>query len=82
MPEIGEHFEWLAKEMARMDREKGHEIVFDDAYLAARLPASLDLCRNQIRFFERSHIVYVREAPVAESPTVSVTSRSTQGDAH
>lgn len=73
MPAIYEHFEWLAKEMARMDRAKGQEIVFDDAYLAARLPASLDWCRDQLRFFERSRAVYVREAPVAESPSTSVT---------
>jgi hypothetical protein len=72
MPEIYEHFEWLARAMARMDRQKGHEILFDDAYLAARLPDSLEWCRDQIRFVERSRVVYVREAPVAEPPTASV----------
>ena len=72
MPEIYEHFEWLATQMARMDRVKGHEIVFDEAYLAARLPDSLVWCRDQIRFFEGSRVVYVREAPAAESPAASV----------
>jgi hypothetical protein len=67
MPAIFEHFEWLAQEMARMDRDKGHPIVFDAAYLAARLPDSLEACRDQIRFFERSRVVFVRESPVASS---------------
>jgi len=73
MPAIYEHFQWLAEEMARIDRERGQEITFDAAYLAARLPDSLDWCLSQIRSFERSRVVYVREAPVAGSPTVSVT---------
>jgi hypothetical protein len=76
MPAILEHFEWLAKEMAGIDRRKGQEIVFDAAYLAARLPASLDRCTSQLRFFERSRAVYLGEAPVAETVTGPVTEKA------
>jgi hypothetical protein len=69
MPAIFEHFEWLAKEMARMDRQKGQELAFDDAYLAARLPSSLERCRDELRFFERSRVAYLRETPIAASAT-------------
>ena len=71
MPAIFEHFEWLAREMGRMDRQKGREVVFDDAFLAARLSSSLEACRDALHFFERSRIVYVRESPVAASPTAA-----------
>lgn len=68
MNAIYEHFEWLAGEMAGIDRARGGVIVFGDAYLAARLPSSLESCRDQIRIFERSKVVHVRNAPEAEAP--------------
>jgi len=68
MSAIYEHFEWLAGEMAGIDRARGEVVVFDDAYLANHRPASIESCRDQIRIFERSKIVYVRDAPEAEGP--------------
>jgi hypothetical protein len=65
---IYEHSEWLADEMAGMDRARGGSVVFDDAFLAAQLPASLESLRDQIRIFERLKVVYVRDPPEAEAP--------------
>ncbi|MBI3751023.1 MAG: hypothetical protein HY263_05115 [Chloroflexi bacterium] len=68
MSAIFEHFEWLAGEMARMDRARGEVVVFDEAYLANRWQSSLASLRDQIRVFERSKVVYVRDAPEATAP--------------
>ena len=68
MSAIYEHFEWLASEMAGIDRARGGVIVFDDAYLANLRPESLESLRDRIRIFERSKVVYVRDAPEAEAP--------------
>ena len=38
MSAIYEHFEWLAGEMAGMDRARGGVVVFDDTYLAGLRP--------------------------------------------
>jgi hypothetical protein len=65
MAAIFEHFEWLAREMAGMDRARGTVVVFDDAYLTNRRPESLEMLRDRIRTFERSKVVYVRDAPEA-----------------
>jgi len=72
LPAIYEHFEWLAHEMARIDRQNGHEVIFDDAYLAGLLPGALQFCRDEIRFFERARIVYVRESRLEASTTDAV----------
>lgn len=68
MSAIYEHFEWLAREMAAMDRARGGVVVFDDAYLAGRRPETLEAIRDRIRIFERSKVVYVRNAPDVEGP--------------
>ncbi len=68
MSAIYEHFEWLAGEMAGMDRARGGVVVFDDTYLAGLRQSTLESCRDQIRIFERSKVVYVRNAPDTELP--------------
>jgi hypothetical protein len=49
-----------------MDRARGESIVFDEAYLAAQLPRSLEACRDHLRVFDRLKVVHVRDAPEAE----------------
>jgi hypothetical protein len=67
MPAIFEHFEWLAGDMHRMDRARGGGIVIDDEYLASHRQTSLESLRDQIRAFERSKVVYVRDAPAPDA---------------
>ena len=67
MTAIYEHFEWLAGEMARMDRARGGGVVFDDEYLANHRQSSLETMRDQIRAFERWKVVYVRKAPAEDA---------------
>jgi len=67
MSAIYEHFEWLAGAMAGMDRARGEVVVFDDAYLADRRPTSLEMLRDLLRIFERTKVVYVRDAPDSEA---------------
>lgn len=67
MAAIFEHFEWLAGDMRRIDRERGGAIVIDDAYLASHRQASIETLLDQIRAFERSKVVYVRDAPAPDA---------------
>jgi hypothetical protein len=68
MNAIYEHFEWLAREMAAMDRARGEGVVFDEAYLAARVPRSLQACRDRLRIFDRLKVVHVRDASETAVP--------------
>jgi hypothetical protein len=68
MNAIYEHFEWLARQMAAMDRARGEGVVFDEAYLVAQLPRQVEVCRDRLRIFDRLKVVHVRDASETEVP--------------
>jgi hypothetical protein len=52
VPELHEAFEWLAREMARLDRKTGEATVIDAAFVAASRPQRLRNYRDRIAVAE------------------------------
>ncbi len=65
MPEIYEHFEWLAGRMAKLDREAGAQLSFDTDYLARQLHTFIDNNRDAIHLAQELRAVIVRPMSTA-----------------
>jgi hypothetical protein len=52
-PAAGEHFEWLAGQMAALDRERGTSTDYTDAFIASTLDKRISNDRDRIRVAEQ-----------------------------
>jgi hypothetical protein len=64
--QIFENFEWLAGQMAEMDRRAGQSVSFDEAYLARQLRPFIESNLDALRTAEELRAVIVRP----QSPAV------------
>jgi hypothetical protein len=60
VPQIFENFQWLAGQMAEMDRRAGQSVSFDEAYLARQLRPFIESNVDALRTAEELRAVIVR----------------------
>jgi hypothetical protein len=78
-PWIGRDFEWLAGQMAELDRKAGITRVYDEEHLASQIPARIETLREGIRFAEELRTVIVRPVPAALTPGTTVEGQGRRG---
>jgi hypothetical protein len=75
-----EHFEWLAGEMASMDRKAGASVVYDDPYIAGTLNRAIENDEDRLRVAEELRAVIVRPmspgTPSTSSPAADTAPAS------
>jgi hypothetical protein len=75
-PNIYEHFEWLAGQMALMDRDAGVTVSYDDeAYLAKVIQAHIERGLSAVQLAEELRAVLVR--PLAQASFMPGTTTDT-----
>jgi hypothetical protein len=66
--EVGRDFEWLAAQMAELDRKAGATRDYDPAHMAGWIPGMIDNLREGIRLAEELRTVIVRPASLTFTP--------------
>lgn len=67
-----EHFEWLAGQMAVMDRKAGDSVVYDESYIASTLNKRIENDKDRLRIAEEVRAVLVRPmSPESLTPDAS-----------
>jgi hypothetical protein len=75
-PRIARDFEWLAGQMADLDRKAGVTRVYDEGFLAREIPGAIASGYERIRLAEELRTVIVRSTSGAEvSPAKKATKR-------
>jgi hypothetical protein len=65
---IGRDFEWLAEQMAELDRKAGTTRSYDAMHLAGQIPGTIEDLREGIRLAEELRAVLVRPASSPLAP--------------
>jgi hypothetical protein len=75
--QLGGDFEWLAQQMAELDRKAGSTRSYDAAHLAGQIPGNIEDLREGIRLAEELRTVIVRPAASALAPRAAAEGRKT-----
>jgi hypothetical protein len=78
-PSVGEHFEWLAKALAEMDKKAGVTVPLEAANPALTLERRIQSARHELRVAEELRAVIVRPmepAPASDPPAQAHADRT------